>query len=177
MNTPLSSNISISSFLELYILFSIPDIVFNILYSSPSISIFNTTIGLSTPLYSCACPYIHTFLPASYSVVIAVRNEIKSITTLVDQILKNKTNFEVELIVVDDGSDDGTLEYLQKLSYSNILVLQNNLEGKKSAIKLALETAKFEIVIFFDAGFGNMRSGFLTSSNTVTDGGLHALLK
>ena len=88
--------------------------------------------------------------PTGVSVIIAVRNEIKGITTLVDHILKNKTNFEVELIVVDDGSDDGTFEYLQKLSHSNILVLQNNSEGKKAAIKLAIENAKFEIVIQTD---------------------------
>ena len=38
--------------------------------------------------------------PKGVTVVIAVRNEINRIKELVDQILNNKTNFNVELIVL-----------------------------------------------------------------------------
>lgn len=88
--------------------------------------------------------------PTGVTVVIAVRNEITGIRKLIDQILNNKTNFNVELIVVDDGSDDGTLEVLQNYSNPNLVVLQNDSEGKKSAIKFALKNAKYEIIVQTD---------------------------
>tara|TARA_B100000795_G_scaffold262887_1_gene241309 strand:- start:1083 stop:2171 length:1089 start_codon:yes stop_codon:yes gene_type:complete len=88
--------------------------------------------------------------PVGVTVIIAVRNEIKGVKKLIDQILSNKTNFNIELIVVDDGSDDGTLQALENYSNTNLVLLKNKLEGKKAAIKLALQNASYEIIVQTD---------------------------
>ncbi len=49
-----------------------------------------------------------TEFPVEASVIIPVRNRIKTIEDAVESVLKQKTNFEFNLIVVDNHSDDGT---------------------------------------------------------------------
>ena len=46
--------------------------------------------------------------PVEASVIIPVRNRIKTIEDAVESVLKQKTNFKFNLIVVDNHSDDGT---------------------------------------------------------------------
>lgn len=52
--------------------------------------------------------------PVEASVVIPVRNRIKTIKDALDSVLLQKTNFNFNLIVVDNHSTDGTTELLQK---------------------------------------------------------------
>jgi GT2 family glycosyltransferase len=55
------------------------------------------------------------------TVVIPVRNRIKTIKDAVDSVLKQKTNFSFNLIVVDNHSTDGTTELLQKYNDGRLL--------------------------------------------------------
>ncbi len=48
------------------------------------------------------------------SVIIPVRNRVKTIGDAVDSVLKQKTSFKFNLIVVDNHSNDGTSELLDK---------------------------------------------------------------
>ncbi len=49
------------------------------------------------------------------SVIIPVKNRVKTIADAVESVLKQKTNFPFNLIVVDNHSTDGTTEVLNKL--------------------------------------------------------------
>jgi hypothetical protein len=49
------------------------------------------------------------------SVIIPVRNRVKTITDAIKSVLKQKTNFPFNLIVVDNHSDDGTTEIIAEL--------------------------------------------------------------
>lgn len=86
------------------------------------------------------------------SIVIAVKNEEKGIGKLLDQILKSKINVPFELVIVDDGSSDNTLNILNDFSQNNpqIKVLQNPKSGKKSAIELAIKNCKNEAIVQTD---------------------------
>jgi hypothetical protein len=61
--------------------------------------------------------------PVEATVVIPVRNRIKTIKDAVDSVLKQKTNFSFNLIVVDNHSTDGTTEFLQQYSDERLLHL------------------------------------------------------
>ncbi len=57
--------------------------------------------------------------PFEASVIIPVRNRVKTIKDAVDSALIQKTNFTFNIIVVDNHSNDGTTEILKSLSEKN----------------------------------------------------------
>ncbi len=60
--------------------------------------------------------------PIEASVIIPVRNRIKTIEDAVKSVLKQKTNFKFNLIVVDNFSTDGTTELLKSYANSHQLI-------------------------------------------------------
>ncbi len=54
--------------------------------------------------------------PVEASVIIPVRNRIKTIREAIKSALKQKTDFELNVIVVDNYSTDGTTELLKKIA-------------------------------------------------------------
>ncbi len=53
------------------------------------------------------------------SVVIPVRNRVKTVGDAIESVLKQKTNFKFNLIVIDNHSTDGTSEVISKISKSD----------------------------------------------------------
>ena len=56
-----------------------------------------------------------------------------------------------EIIVVDDGSKDGTAESIEERGFSNLLVLRQDNAGPASARNFGLSHARGEFVAFLDA--------------------------
>ena len=86
------------------------------------------------------------------SVIIPAFNEAKVIESSVKRVLES-TGAEIEVIVVDDGSTDGTSEIVTRVfggdSRVRLLTLGNG--GKAHALNRALALAKGEIVVALDA--------------------------
>ena len=88
----------------------------------------------------------------SVSIIIPCFNEVKTIKKVINNILEMK--FEnLEIIVVDDGSTDGSHELLNEISKEkNIILLSHKKNfGKGFAIRTALEKINNEIVIIQDS--------------------------
>jgi cellulose synthase/poly-beta-1,6-N-acetylglucosamine synthase-like glycosyltransferase len=87
-----------------------------------------------------------------FSIIIACRNEIKNILTLLASI-ENKTHKQDEVIFVDDNSSDETYNFLINYSkkHNNIKVIKNTGKGKKLALIEASKIAQSEYLIFTDA--------------------------
>lgn len=88
------------------------------------------------------------------SVVIPVYNEKKTISELLRRVLKEKTPKEV--IIVDDGSTDGTLDELQSFKVAElqrkVKILQNKKNlGKGEAVRKGIENATGDVLIIQDA--------------------------
>ncbi len=86
------------------------------------------------------------------SVVIPVYNEVSTIREIVVRV--QAVDLDKEIIIVDDGSTDGTREQLQKitLSQENIKVFYHDRnQGKGAALRTGFEAATGDIVIIQDA--------------------------
>jgi glycosyltransferase involved in cell wall biosynthesis len=84
------------------------------------------------------------------SIVIPAYNEVDFIGDVIRRV--QETPFEKEIIIVDDGSVDGTRDILKNLKEPNItVVLQEVNQGKGAALRAGFERAKGDIVIIQDA--------------------------
>ncbi len=84
------------------------------------------------------------------SVIIPAYNEVNFIADVIRRV--QETPYEKEIIIVDDGSFDGTKDFLKGLKEPNItVVLQEVNQGKGAALREGFARAKGDIVIIQDA--------------------------
>lgn len=85
------------------------------------------------------------------SVIVPVYNVVKYLDKCIQSII-NQTNRDWELLLVDDGSTDGSSDICEKYNKddSRIVVFHKENGGVSSARNLGLENAKGDYVIFVD---------------------------
>ena len=84
------------------------------------------------------------------SVIIPVYNEAKTIRQILEKI--NCVNIDKEIIVVDDGSGDGTEKILRDIKYNNLKIIHHSSNrGKGAAFLTGLSHAQGEFIIIQDA--------------------------
>jgi glycosyltransferase involved in cell wall biosynthesis len=87
------------------------------------------------------------------SILMPVYNERERVERAIDEVLETELPSEFELIVVDDGSTDGTSEILASRDWDDrvrLLVHPEN-QGKGAAVQTALSHARGEYAAIFDA--------------------------
>ncbi|MGQ9507986.1 MAG: glycosyltransferase family 2 protein [Thermodesulfobacteriota bacterium] len=83
------------------------------------------------------------------SIIIPVYNEAKTILEVIQRV--KGSAFEKEIIVVDDGSTDGTREILLSQNEGIEILLHEKNQGKGAAIRTAIPHITGDIVIIQDA--------------------------
>ena len=84
------------------------------------------------------------------SVIVPVYNEVKTIRQILEKI--ESVNIDKEIIVVDDGSLDGTARILGDIKYYNLkIVYHSTNRGKGAAVLTGLANTVGEFVIIQDA--------------------------
>ena len=92
------------------------------------------------------------------SIIIPVFNGEKYITKCVDSIEQEKQyQKEIDVVIVDDGSIDGTYKLSEQLAqrYNNVRVFYKENGGVSSARNLGLSVACGQFVLFVDADDGH----------------------
>jgi glycosyltransferase involved in cell wall biosynthesis len=87
------------------------------------------------------------------SILMPVYNERERVQRAITEVLDVELPQEFELIVVDDGSTDGTREILRAMSWDDRvrLIEHEHNRGKGAAVQTALATARGEFSCIFDA--------------------------
>ena len=85
------------------------------------------------------------------SVVIPVYNEVENIEEILKRV--KATKLPSEIIVIDDGSQDGTREVLKKLDGKTGIrvILHEKNQGKGAAVRTGLQAANGDIILIQDA--------------------------
>lgn len=88
------------------------------------------------------------------SILIPVYNEAATVRQAIEALLKADLPFTTELVVVDDGSTDGTSQILDEGDWpaDRVRILRHDRnQGKGAAVRTALEHAAGEFSAIFDA--------------------------
>jgi succinoglycan biosynthesis protein ExoA len=93
------------------------------------------------------------------SVVIPALNEARDIVTCVRSVLAQEVDAEIELLVVDGRSSDGTAELARK---AGATVVESPRPGIGAALNVGLSSATGEVVVRFDA-HAEMPPGYLAA--------------
>ncbi|MDD5163505.1 MAG: glycosyltransferase [Candidatus ainarchaeum sp.] len=96
--------------------------------------------------------FLWSFAPRKATIIIPAFNEAKTIRKVAKTALGSY--FVSEVIVVDDGSTDKTIESLKRLNVK-IIRHEKNL-GKGKAVKTGIENSSNEIILFLDADLQNI---------------------
>lgn len=95
-------------------------------------------------------PEVHVY--RSLSVIVPVFNERTTVGEIIRRIRAVSVPLELEVVVVDDGSSDGTDKVLAALQDSTVRVITHPTNrGKGAAIRTGLATARGDLVLIQDA--------------------------
>ncbi|QGH36257.1 glycosyltransferase [Gracilibacillus salitolerans] len=85
-----------------------------------------------------------------FTVVIPLYNKEKAIKRAIDSVL-NQTYKNFEIIVIDDGSTDFSVEKIRSINNSKIKVIQQKNAGVSAARNKGIYNANFDYIAFLDA--------------------------
>ena len=104
------------------------------------------------------------------SVVIPVFNEADNIETILKRV--KATKLASEIVVVDDGSKDGTREILKKLEGKGgvRVILHETNQGKGTAVRTGIQAAKGDVILIQDADLEYSPSDYPALLQPIIDG-------
>ena len=128
-----------------------------IIFWSSLTAIFYTFVGYPVAVYLLAKfrsrKVAKAYITPRVSVIIACLNEEQNIAARIENLLKSNYPEDLfEIIVVSDGSTDGTVERVRRYEGNRVRVFHyGERRGKPTALNLAIEKAEGEIIVFADA--------------------------
>lgn len=87
------------------------------------------------------------------TIIIPVFNERPTIETILEKVRRaNTLGLEKEIIVIDDGSTDGTTEILRNYHHQDVIALfHDHNQGKGTAVRTGIKNATGDLILIQDA--------------------------
>jgi cellulose synthase/poly-beta-1,6-N-acetylglucosamine synthase-like glycosyltransferase/peptidoglycan/xylan/chitin deacetylase (PgdA/CDA1 family) len=85
------------------------------------------------------------------SILVPAFNEAMGIERCVTSLVRSRYGGDLEVIVVDDGSTDGTAALVERLDQPSVHVIRQPQSGKPAALNRALANSSHEIIVTVDA--------------------------
>jgi glycosyltransferase involved in cell wall biosynthesis len=86
------------------------------------------------------------------SIVIPIYNEVKTVDILLGRVFAAKLpEWKKDVVIVDDGSTDGTKEVLKKWKHKCTVILRDKNQGKGAVLREGFRHIKGDIVLIQDA--------------------------
>lgn len=85
------------------------------------------------------------------SILIPAYNEEKFILDTLTALAKQDYKGKMEIILIDDGSTDNTIEVVKSLSLENLVLIQNKHGGKANSLNTGLARSTYDLIIGIDA--------------------------
>ncbi|MBT1097533.1 glycosyltransferase [Streptomyces sp. Tu102] len=82
------------------------------------------------------------------SVLVPAYNEAKCIENTVQSLMRSE--HPIEIIVIDDGSSDGTARIVEAMGLPNVRVIRQLNGGKPSALNRGLANARYDLIVMMD---------------------------
>ena len=93
------------------------------------------------------------------TIILSIYNERASIESTINSLIANIK--DVEIVVVDDNSPDGTFSILEKIEYPNLKIFnRKKAKGLASAFLLGLINSKGQIIGWLDSNMGSLADKF-----------------
>ena len=89
--------------------------------------------------------------PVDISVIIPVYNAMPLLERTLDSIFGQHTNYSFEVVLVDDGSTDNSVDYIKSRGEENIVLLRQANAGPSAARNLGVDNANGRYCAYLDA--------------------------
>ncbi len=101
----------------------------------------------------CAAKKRYDFMDhkSNVTIIVPVFNERKAVGPVLDELIRFSKGRDVDIIVVDDGSDDGTADILADFSGKITLLRHRANRGYGAALKTGILASRAGNVLFFDS--------------------------
>jgi len=112
------------------------------------------------------------------SIIVPVRDESKTIKEVFDYFNNNLNNINYEVLIINDFSNDDTLNITKSLiyEYKNFKVLDNNKKGLGGAINLGIKKAMGENIAIMMADQSDDINDLIEYDNLMRSGNYDAIL-
>jgi glycosyltransferase involved in cell wall biosynthesis len=85
------------------------------------------------------------------SVVIPTYNRLPILQKCINSLESQSYNHNYEIVIVDDGSDDGTIEWIESSDCPHVILYQQSHQGAAIARNLGIEQSRYETIVFIDS--------------------------
>ena len=107
------------------------------------------------------------------SIILPIYNEAQSLPMLFEEINSALKDFDYEIIAVNDGSKDNSMEALKRFAHSDskikVIDLKRNY-GQTAAINAGIQNAKGDIIVLMDSDLENIPSDIPMMINKLNEG-------